>query len=392
MKYNAELMVKQNIVLSIAILVTITFSGCYGPFVNPNEVWIVEDSNIAIDSDDNLHIIWTTYGSKSSTIHYTKLDNSGEILIKDKELLPRAGSDNDPDSPRLIIDSMDNLHIMWRISESLGKINDRYLYQGNINYLKLDINGKTLIKEKTLISGDKDGLNNPTGFDFALDSKNNLHVIIFIDTDRDVDTGEDVYYLKLDNNGNELIPKNLIIEYTSPSTWKEPIGYLGSLVSMQMDYESYNTFVHPSIAIDSKDNLHVIGMGKYTKYDDKNQQWSDTIPFINGHNLILGQNGSIYLYIDYSSDYKNWVTKYDSLKDVTSFNYSVNADEISVVEDYPIIIDNSTYLFLIDNIVIDSDNNFHIAEDVEEFDDRKFDSENYYWIYYKKLDYFFRFK
>jgi len=120
---------------------------------------------IAVDSDDNIHITWRD----SSGIYYTKLDNNGTTLVDDKKL-------STGDLSEIAVDSNNNVHITW---QDLG-----------ICYMKLDSNGSMLVNKEISTTGSEPVI--------AVDSNNNIHITWS-------DVGDDIYYTKLDNNGNTLI-------------------------------------------------------------------------------------------------------------------------------------------------------------------------------------------
>jgi hypothetical protein len=233
--------------------------------------------NIAIDSRDHIHIFWRESGSRGLNVWYAKLDTAGEFLIKPKKVIDANGTIMDWLLPAAGVDHNDNLHLVWDQSDDNSELHytkldnegnilveDVYLSwqgydareqalavdtwgnvhivwadargtpaSGELVYSKLDNDGNFLVDNISL-TPEPDGKDSREP-DLVIDSEGNVH-ICFIDT-RD-GPSLDIWYTKLDNNGNILIePFNL-----APS----PIG-------------SDN----PEFAIDCWDTLHLM----WTDYD-----------------------------------------------------------------------------------------------------------------------------
>ena len=95
-----------------------------------------EEPAIAIDSLDNIHLVWFEYKNETnqSNICYMKLDNVGNILVDAKRVSSNVSSCH---SSSIAIDSRNNAFIVWSGSYSI--------------FLKsLDNYGNTLINETIL--------------------------------------------------------------------------------------------------------------------------------------------------------------------------------------------------------------------------------------------------
>jgi len=177
-----------------------------GPSLNPS---------IAIDNDNNVHVVWLDYrdGGRRG-IYYTKLNNDGNIIVNDIRLTAHPSMSYDPS---IAIDSHNNIHIIWSEYED-GDV--------EIYYEKLDNNGNTLVDDKRLTE-DPERSENPS---IAIDSKDNVHIVW-----QDYRDGNyEVYYKRLDNNGNTIVPDKILLDNDAKSS------------------------EYPSIAIDSKDNIHIV--------------------------------------------------------------------------------------------------------------------------------------
>lgn len=140
---------------------------------------------IAADSSGNLHVVWVDGRDGNAEIYYKKLDSSGAPLTQDIRLT------TDPAiswQPTIAVDSNNLVHAAW--------VDDR---DGNseIYYTKLDNNGNTVVDD-TRLTTDASDSSYPS---LARDFLNNLH-LVWLD---DRDGNPEIYYKKLDNNGNPLV-------------------------------------------------------------------------------------------------------------------------------------------------------------------------------------------
>jgi len=146
---------------------------------------------VALDSRNNLHIVWDEYryfeGPEGTyTLHYTKLDSMGEVLIQDIRL---TSYEERPFRFSVAMDQNDHLHIVWEQSY-------HPLLTWIIMYAKLDSNGQFLIEPIRITLLELES-RDPR---IIIDNNQNLHLFISV-----IDTIVQEYYTKLDNNGNTLI-------------------------------------------------------------------------------------------------------------------------------------------------------------------------------------------
>ena len=209
-----------------------------------------QNPSIAIDSLNNLHVVWQGLDSSNATnqIKYSKFNGttwSSWITIQTITSYNQSGSS-------IAIDSLNNLHVVWHGSDS----SNTTAYQ--IKYSKF--NGTTWSSWINIqpISG-----YNQYSPSIAIDSLNNIHVVWYgIDSSN---TYQQIKYSKF--NG---------------TTWS-------SWINIQL-ISSYHQYV-PSITIDSLDNLHVVWHGydisntsynqiKYSKFNGTT--WSSWINYTTG--------------------------------------------------------------------------------------------------------------
>ncbi|MDP6156370.1 MAG: hypothetical protein QF682_09610 [Candidatus Thermoplasmatota archaeon] len=147
---------------------------------------------------------------KIISIYYSKLNKFGDTLIDDVKIYSgRPGNMRgsppikDPD---LMIDSDDNVHLVFEVNSS-------------IYYSKLDDNGQTIVSPKPI--------NNirmkSTDTDIAIDNKDNIH-IVWTTNNRN---GSTIQHIKLDNNGDTLLPEMSISSQASDHNSYDPSIHFG---------------------------------------------------------------------------------------------------------------------------------------------------------------------
>jgi len=186
---------------------------------------------MAIDSNSDVHIVWNDRRDGNTEIYYKKLDNSGDTLVDDKRLT--TGSSLSV-SPAIAIDSNNNVHIVWENDEYSGSGANPMNWE--IYYTKLDNSGDSLVDDKMLADSSSGWHPEPS---IDVDSKNILHITW---TDYR-DGNQEIYYEKLDDDGNTLIDDKRITEDSA---------------------HSYD----PVLAMDSSDNAHMVW---YDNRDDDDE-------------------------------------------------------------------------------------------------------------------------
>jgi hypothetical protein len=244
--------------------------------------------DVAIDSDDNIHLVYsTTHPSGSGgyyyEIHYRKFNGD---TWSEEELI---NNNNSGGLPSITTDSDNNVHIIWSDDRN-GKE-----FLSDIYYSKINNKGKLIIKDIRITNEPESALY----ADIITDKFNNLHIVR-----RNLNqnsTNKTLWYLKLDNNGKILRNYYLSTSHTP---------YL-------------NYLTNPYIAIDDYQRLHVIfgdnrsGNSEiYYKYMNVNDLWTiyEDLQFSNPdpiegdeisitskiHNIGLGLiETEINVYLDY---------------------------------------------------------------------------------------------
>lgn len=189
--------------------------------------------NIAVNNKDNIQIIYLSDRDSNFDIYYFKLNNNGEILVKNKQLTKNQDING---RPFMLIDENDNIHITWENSK------DRILYYMKINDTGSIIINQTPLMNLTKILGYPIVTDNEGQFlflrDYGIcDSMNFTHII---------STNAEFYqkypiihYTKIDSSGSKLIENKTLIEY--------PEGYISNI----------------NVEKDSDNNIHVVWIYKY---------------------------------------------------------------------------------------------------------------------------------
>ena len=191
--------------------------------------WNTGDStnpSLAIDSSDNVHVLWMDSSSGNREIYYRKSTTGGATWSATKRFTWNSGSSM---KPAIAIDTSNNIHVVW---------NDDSLMDPSILYKK-STNGGSSWSPYKVVSSSWPGDKNP---DIAVDSGNNIHVV-WDSYMWGKAYWEAVCYKKSTDGG---------------STWssREILG----------DPPRESSF--PKIAIDSGNNIHVVFQSNHYAYSN----------------------------------------------------------------------------------------------------------------------------
>jgi hypothetical protein len=203
----------------------------------------IGSARVVIDSADNVHIVWTEPSPTGAGIGYAKLDSSGTFIVPPKLAMPGYGGGGFYQYA-IALNKNKEINIAWV---------EKPLEEWQISYTKLDSMGDTLISRIRI---------SPVGlFSIAagigVDSFANNH----FGYRTNVTSLDSLAYSKLDKNGNTLIP-----------------------------YRVHDTGYRPTIIADRNQNIHMVypdptGPGISIKYLKLNQ---------NGDILVAPKNISIH--------------------------------------------------------------------------------------------------
>jgi hypothetical protein len=166
--------------------------------------------DIAVDSSNNIHVVWDDSASGNSEILYKKSTNGGLTWSTKKLTWNSVGNS----APAIAIDSADHIHVVWG-----------GMKPGNFEiFHKKSTDGGTSWATKRLTWS--------SGFSWhpaiAVDSSDNVHLVWFDDSSGN----DEIYYKKSTNGGASWITKRLL--WNSDSSW------------------------YPAMTIDPNDNIHVV--------------------------------------------------------------------------------------------------------------------------------------
>ncbi|MBI4021396.1 MAG: alpha/beta fold hydrolase [Candidatus Aenigmarchaeota archaeon] len=191
----------------------------------PNMAWYPA---VAVDQQGNVHVAYASNEGGEYVdfnIYYTKLGTNGNMLIDAKQITFTLDFSF---NPSITVDQAGNAHIVYSESD------------GEIYYTKLSPGGTTLVDNLRLTFSAQSS-ERP---DVAVDQQGNLHVAY-----QDETTGLwQMFYTKLDNNGNTLVDDTMI---SGPSS----------------------TAKNGEITVDAAGNSHIVWMdmrdGNYEIYYSK---------------------------------------------------------------------------------------------------------------------------
>ncbi|UCE36873.1 MAG: hypothetical protein JSW00_15410 [Thermoplasmata archaeon] len=312
--------------------------GGYGP--NPGH-------RIIIDSNNNISVFWTdSTVTDSPDIVYTNFNGSTWSLKQ------YATNDPRPDyghfNPDVVIDSNNNIHLVFVTTEPAGGGGYNYIlhykkfdgsewseeirlsdvdtcvntpsiaigpednvhviwgdcrnhpggFRAELYYTKLDDNGNTLINDLRLTYDSPDF--NTNLCDIVVDDENNSH-ILWEHTEAANADNQTIWYAKLDNNGNKIIENTNLTISCTPDAWV--------LDTVRIALDSKNR-IHIVFQDDRTGNLEIYH--KRTKSYDlsispEEIQFSNFLP-ANGEEIIINAtvsnigeyitNGTVNFYLD----------------------------------------------------------------------------------------------
>jgi len=251
--------------------------------------WNNEDSkfpSIAVDSSDNLHIVWYDntngiWGNDYEIMYCNYTSGTGwsnATIISDDS---SGWNDGNSYSPEIAIDNLDNLHVVWR-DETDG------IWGDDIEIMYCNYTSATGWSNATVISDDSSGWNNEDSQfpSITIDSLNNIHVVWNDYTDGWWGTDAEIMYCN----------------YTSAIGWSN-----ATVISDDLSNWNNKGSNSPSIAIDTGDNLHVVW------HDETIGLWGDDIEimYCNYTSTTGWLNATVI-----SDDSSNWNNDWSSVSTI----------------------------------------------------------------------------
>lgn len=267
--------------------------------------------SIVVDSQDNIHIIWTDSNSSIFNIFYrkSKEHGGGEIKrISDPTKYSRFS--------HIAIDKNDKIHIIFLQNKKAEKSDTNY----QLAYMRVNaITGKIEINPKVIVEDIYWAMMINLVKDIAVDNEGYIHTI------------GDSFYMRLNNNG-DLLERNYFI---SSANFSEDV----------------------SISTDSKNNVYFCWSDYdksikedrifYIKYDPRNKIWGEKIKLIssspyqtywmpkitfdkdnNLHLIYLYEKGTEMMYYEkYDSSLNEWTNKINLESDNPNIAVAIDSNE-----------------------------------------------------------------
>jgi len=162
--------------------------------ITPPSASYSRDPFITTDKDNNIIIVWEEQWTQYSKIFLSKIASDKSSMITHQPIIPTTELDIYSKHPRCIVDSENNIHVLWEKTSSPSGNMDIY-------YSKLSPNGTKIFDGVQLT----DDLGNNIKPSVEIDELDNLH-LVWQDGSR---ADYQIYYTIL--NGSTTNPEDLII-------------------------------------------------------------------------------------------------------------------------------------------------------------------------------------
>gem|GEM_PF-5985080 len=284
--------------------------------------------DVAVDSQGNVHVVFTTdsYDSDDAGIVYTMLDNNGNTLIDDTRLTPDDGYASK--RPAIVVDSNDKVHITFKDyrPEAIGSWEQEIYYTKLDPYLD-DRDGDAANEAAITLVQDK--MISDLWFDhigycrMGVDSDDNIHVVW------DTKEEDEIFYAKLDNNGNKLVGDDM---FDVGADWRSFVNLafdsnndVHLAWNGDSDTDEYETYY---MMLDGSDGDILIDRTLITPDDDEHSK---------GQSILVDHQDKVHIFWkdQRTGDQEVWYTKLDpGLDDLDGDK----ADEgvITVIDDRPV--------------------------------------------------------
>lgn len=303
---------------------------------------------IAIDSNDNVHIVWADDRSGNYEIYYSKLDNLGNKLIEEKRI---TFAPSYSWFPEVSVDVDDNLHLVW-IDYREGR--------SGIYYTKLDNDGEKLLHDKPLsISNlgimkpgqinvemeDNDALLNDVEHDptIIVDSNDKIHIAWSSITDPNGQQAGnyEIYYSMLNKDGITLMNNIRLTHAQSDSN------------NPKIEVDSFNNVC--LVWDDNRDGNNEIYFTKFSKKETIIQEKRLT-------NDSSGSSEPTILVDSQDNVFVSWADNRD--ENTNQKNYEIYYSKINIQGDYLVYEERLTYSLgdsYFPSLSIDSDDALYVA-------------------------------
>ncbi|MCP2604756.1 PKD domain-containing protein, partial [Candidatus Aminicenantes bacterium AH-873-B07] len=320
-----------------------------------------QEPQIAIDSQNKLHVIYSGEYARNLEIFYS-------VVFKGKVLYTINISNNSGDSisPSIALDSNNNPHIVW-VDSSLGNKDIFYVYFSNGKWsFPINVSDNPGDSEEPQIK---------------IDSKDNVHIVW-----QDNSNGNYQIFYRKYSNGNWSPIKSLSIEITESYN---PCIEIGSNNCLHIAWSGsvsgvYNIYyvkkikgkwtplfnvsnnseesIYPCLAVDSKDNIHLVWQNKsnsksyifYTYFNGNNWATPINISSNSGKSThpSIAINNEDYIHVVWTED----ETEAGSSEENHEIYYRSFYDEWLSIKN----ISNNSSNSEIPRIKVDKNNHLHV--------------------------------
>ncbi|MCK5562282.1 MAG: hypothetical protein KAJ51_16905, partial [Thermoplasmata archaeon] len=231
-----------------------------------------------VDSNDNVHIVWVaespTYWDMDD-VWYTMYDSNGNLLIEDTKL---TMSDSiRTKRPKMVVDSQDKIHIIWHDYKSHPSQSNAQIHYMKIDPYLDDRDGDPAFEAVITLIDDMplyDSTYYSTGMDkdMVIDSNDNIHIVFF-----EWNNYGGFNYIKMDNMGNILFGPTPYLNFMDWDWWR-PMPQLGvdsqnDLHIVWADYFSTNYDELHYMKLDGANGNVLINRTQITPTDDEYSKW-----------------------------------------------------------------------------------------------------------------------
>ena len=177
--------------------------------IHVNDGFRADDQSVsAVDSYGNVHVVWVEYQGGDNQIYYSMLSPGGRILIDDTQL---TASSDDASNPVAAIDSLDQLHIVWQE----GSYSSARIYHTLIDPAAHAQDGSagedsaiTLVADHMIAT---ESYSSDPGM--AIDSQDRIHVVWSQRYD------DALHYARLDSTGAVTLSDKILFAKTGDQYW-----------------------------------------------------------------------------------------------------------------------------------------------------------------------------
>jgi hypothetical protein len=211
--------------------------------------------NLAVDSEDNVHVVWfdnETFSAQGE-LHYLVMNSEGDTIVPETKVASGFYTDVDWGEPEIVVDSHDNAHVFF-VTE--GWTGDSYNWR-DIWYTMIDGSTGNVLINSTQLTNSNETWKYARPF-VDIDSEDKIHIVWHDSRFQDNGTGSvEIFYMEIDpylddRSGNSADPA--------------AIRVVDEMLVSENDYvKSYLT----NIAVDKNGLSNIVWINEWTgQYTD----------------------------------------------------------------------------------------------------------------------------